>query len=416
MFAAYKNISTKEKISINDAVKGEEYFCPGCKKRLFVVTPEHKRAYFCHYRNESCIDYWKYDDTEWSDRMKSRFNINDVETPVEINKELHHIDINVKNRLAIMLQTGTIHAATLKEKTEFILATGYKVLWLFNFEELYKTGKITENYWNKNIAWNVPSKMFEGYQDNPRVYIALEVKDDEKDSNTVGFAVLEIADELYESKTIYVKRWLTREQFIQYYNDIADGNDPEEPYRIIEEQQRKEQEERRAAEQKAYEERLSAQRKAYEERRQKEMLEAEAKRQREEEEKRLQLEKYQAFIAEQKRLKEEATERKAKEQEERRAKQLAREQEQKVLREKEEELQLLECKHTIVELWNEYQPKQFITVKNKYGYVYRIDRNPLEQLSKYGRIYGEPKGDRLGEPSEFVVDANDPIWKKNYSI
>ena len=112
------------------------------------------------------------------------------------------------------------------------------------------------------------------------------------------------------------------------------------------------------------------------------MLEAEAKRQREEEEKRLQLEKYQAFIAEQKRLKEEATERKAKEQEERRAKQLAREQEQKVLREKEEELQLLECKHTIVELWNEYQPKQFITVKNKYGYVYRIDRNPLEQLSK----------------------------------
>lgn len=95
---------------------------------------------------------------------------------------------------------------------------------------------------------------------------------------------------------------------------------------------------------------------------------------------------------------------------------LEREKEQKAIREKEEALRLLECKHTIVELWNEYNPRQFITVSNKYGSVYRIDRNPFEQLARYGRIYGEPKGDRLGAPSEVVIDANEPIWKKNYAI
>ena len=416
MFAAYKNINTKEKISINDAVKGEEYFCPGCKKRLFVVTPKYKRAYFSHYKNESCIDYWKYDDTEWSDRMKSRFNINDVETPVEINKELHHIDINIKNRLAIMLQTGTIHASTLREKTGFILGTGYKVLWLFNFEEMYKAGKITENYWNKNMTWNVPSRMFEGYEDNPKVYIALEIKDDERDSNIAGFAMLERIDELYDSKTIFVKRWLTRDQFVQYYNDIADGKDPEEPYRIIEEQQRKELEARRAAEQKAYEERMAAQRKAAEERRLQQLKEEEEKQRREEEEKRIRQEKYLEFIAEQERKRKEEAEQREKEIAERRAKQLEREKEQKAIREMEEALQLLECKHTIVELWNEYNPRQFITVSNKYGAVYRIDRNPSEQLARYGRIYGEPKGDRLGAPSEVIADANEPIWKKNHAM
>lgn len=405
MFAAYKDIRTKEKISINDAVKGEEYFCPGCKKKLFVVTPKQKKAYFCHYRNESCIDYWKYDDSEWSDRMKSRFNINDVETTVEINKELHHIDINVKNRLAIMLQTGTIHASTLKEKTEFILEAGYKVLWLFNFEELHEAGKIRENYWNRNMTWNVPSKMFEGYQENPKVHIALEIKDDESDSNIAGFATLERVDELYDSKTIYVKRWLTRDQFIQYYNDIADGKDPEEPYRIIEEQQRKEREER-----------LAAQMKAAEERRQQQLMEEEERRKRYEEQQRLEQEARRKRQEEIEKQRQEETARKKKENADRLAKQLEKEKEAKAIREKEEEKQLLECKHTIVELWDEYHPKQFLTVSNKYGFVYRIDRNPSDQMFRYGRIYGEPKGDRLGQPSEVIVDANEPIWKKNYAL
>ncbi len=232
MFSAYDNQNNK--ISINDAVAGEFYICPTCKKRLYVKAGGRKKPHFCHYRNESCIDYWKYDESDWSNKWKSSFSNEEV----EIIHHEHHIDIEVKNNLGIMFSSSSMHWETFIEKTDYMLRNINNAMWLFNLTDLYKKGTIEPK--RNCIIWRGIWKMFYDYQylENA-VWIVIEIAV----KGVSWFGILKDLDRSYNDKTLYVLRWLKEDQFRRYFNDIADKKDPELPYKVEEERQRKLKEE-----------------------------------------------------------------------------------------------------------------------------------------------------------------------------
>lgn len=223
------------KISVNNAVKDQLYFCPTCRKKVFIKTGERRQPHFCHYRNESCIDYWKYDETEWSNNWKDSFDIDDIEKTYND----HYIDVEVKNNLGIMFSSTSMHRETFVEKTDFMLENINNAMWLFNMTNLYEKNIIKPE--RKSIYWRNIWKMFSNYKySDKRLWIVVEISVD----NVRWFGILKDIDKSYDDKSLYIKRWLKFEQFKKYYNDIADKKDPEQPYIEEEERLRKIEEER----------------------------------------------------------------------------------------------------------------------------------------------------------------------------
>ena len=220
MYSAYDE--KQSKVSINDALSGSVYYYPTCKKRVFVKSGStRKHAHFCHYRGQSCIDYWKYDESEWSNEWKSHFDKDQVETVYHD----HHIDIEVKNNLGIMFQSSSMHRETFIEKTDYMLNNVNNAIWLFNMTENYNNEIIKPG--REQIIWRNIWKMFSDYiYSDRKVWIVAEIVKD----GIYWYAVLENLAESYEDKRLYVKRWIKREAFIKYFNDIADRKDPEQPY------------------------------------------------------------------------------------------------------------------------------------------------------------------------------------------
>ena len=193
-----------------------------------------KETSFCHYRNESCIDYWKYDESDWSNKWKSSF----LNEEVEIIHHEHHIDIEVKNNLGIMFSSSSMHWETFIEKTDYMLRNINNAMWLFNLTDLYEKGTIEPK--RNCIIWRGMWRMFHDYQyPENAVWIVIEIAV----KGVSWFGILKDLDRSYNDKTLYVLRWLKEDQFRRYFNDIADKKDPEFPYKAEEEKQRKLKEE-----------------------------------------------------------------------------------------------------------------------------------------------------------------------------
>ncbi len=425
MRAAYTK--DKIKVDIDHYIDGMEYFCPTCGKRLFVKHGEKKLPHFSHYPKETCIDYWKYDESLWANSMKKMFDVADIEKPITHNNETHRVDTLVKGKLAMMFNTGPVSAGDFWDKNYFILSNGLKVMWVLNFIELMGKGRIKQSY-NKNVLfYKRPAKMFEDYTDNNKMWLVLELHDDSYDKDSSCFVVLHNVKETYTNGAIYVKRWLTRMQLIDYFNDIADGKDPEERYRIIEEQERakreaelKTQQERIKAEaerRRQQEEEAEKQRKLEEQRREKERLESlqrlqgdtnnriEAKRKgygyAGEYEREGDLEDDTAYFSKDV-IKSSNNNKNVLEMPETASSYQLAEMER-----------LKDAVHTIVDLWNYYNPNEFLTVKSKDGRIFKITSDPVAQLQKYKRIYGYPLKTK-DKKSCVIEDALEKIWIANF--
>ncbi len=275
MYSAYDN--EFKKISINDAVVGQTYFCPTCKKKLYVRTVKGKRPHFCHYPGESCIDYWDYDESKWSEKWKNSFSKEEVEI---IHYE-HHIDIEVKNNLGIMFSSSSMHRDTFVEKTNYMLSNISNAMWLFNLTNLYEKGTVDPK--RDRVRWRNIWKMFSDYPyENRNVWIVIEII-----VNGIScFGILKDIDRAYTDKTLYIRRWLKEEQFRKYFNDIADKKNPEQPYVEEEERQRKLKEEadKKARIVREKQEAIEKAKKEEAERKRKKEYEAQLKKQQEEEE------------------------------------------------------------------------------------------------------------------------------------
>ena len=59
--------TNRNRISIENAIKGNQYFCPTCGEILTIRATESLavKTHFAHKRGTICYDDWKHDMSEW---------------------------------------------------------------------------------------------------------------------------------------------------------------------------------------------------------------------------------------------------------------------------------------------------------------------------------------------------------------
>lgn len=177
-FALDKN---DNRIGINDAIKGEKYFCPICNGELVVKDGKINAKHFAHL--SSCVDSWHYDLSEWHLKMQSFFPKENREVVVFGNGKHHRADILI-DKTVIEFQHSPISAEEYKERTDFFLSLGYRIAWVFDVDDQWKNKKLFfYSQQNDNlITWLNPLRFFsvgpQVYDNNKNFSVWLYWEDD----------------------------------------------------------------------------------------------------------------------------------------------------------------------------------------------------------------------------------------------
>lgn len=131
------------RVLIENAVEGVEYFCPICGKRVIIRAKESLAVaqHFAHKKGECCPDKWNYNDkSEWHRAWQNWFPKECQEVVVENNGVKHRADVFI-NGTVIEFQHSPITAEEIAERNKFYAACGYKIVWVFDAE-----GKIKNEF------------------------------------------------------------------------------------------------------------------------------------------------------------------------------------------------------------------------------------------------------------------------------
>lgn len=158
MFIAYDKDEVA--IDIEDAVKGEEYFCMTCGFPLLIKEGTQNAKHFAHKAGE-CTDSWHYDMSKWHIRMQSYFPKEAREVVVKLGNKTHRADVLV-DKTVIEFQHSSISAEEYMDRNDFFNSLGYKVVWIFDvsqqyrFEDLYYSSEDNDYL----LTWKNPIRIF----------------------------------------------------------------------------------------------------------------------------------------------------------------------------------------------------------------------------------------------------------------
>lgn len=126
------------KIAIENAVKGCDYFCPdcGCPLILKAVDSPGIRTHFAHKKGADC-DTFQHDMSDWHLDWQKRFPLDNREVSLEVNGIKHRADVLINNTV-IEFQHSPIKAEEIARRNEFYLASGHNMVWVFDADEKIK--------------------------------------------------------------------------------------------------------------------------------------------------------------------------------------------------------------------------------------------------------------------------------------
>ena len=87
--------TNRNRISIENAIKGNQYFCPICGEILTIRATESLavKTHFAHKRGTICYDDWKHDMSEWHLSWQRQFPEQYREVVIEKNGIKHRADM-----------------------------------------------------------------------------------------------------------------------------------------------------------------------------------------------------------------------------------------------------------------------------------------------------------------------------------
>ena len=131
--------ANNEKVSIENADKICEYFCPVCNEKLSIKATYSLsvRPHFAHKKGTECLDDWKLDMSEWHYNWQCQFPEEYREVVVEKDEKKHRADVLI-NGYVIEFQHSPISRDEIKERNKFYTNCGYKVIWVFDANDKIK--------------------------------------------------------------------------------------------------------------------------------------------------------------------------------------------------------------------------------------------------------------------------------------
>lgn len=122
-------------IPIENATRGNHYFCPTCGEHL-IVKAENSLAvhkHFAHRKGTQCTDDWNYDMSEWHRAWQAKFPIECREVVKEKDGVKHRADVLI-NQTVIEFQHSPITSEEIAKRNDFYRSLGYQVVWVFDAE------------------------------------------------------------------------------------------------------------------------------------------------------------------------------------------------------------------------------------------------------------------------------------------
>lgn len=136
------------RVTIEEALRGGEYFCPLCGGRIIVKAKgsEAVSEHFAHKNKVEC-DSWRSVAnvmSEWHRAWQNCFPKECREVVVQSGGVKHIADVLINNDTVIEFQHSPITAEEIAERNRFYTECGYKVVWVFDAD-----GKIKNK--NKSV-------------------------------------------------------------------------------------------------------------------------------------------------------------------------------------------------------------------------------------------------------------------------
>ena len=139
------------------------YFCPICGEKLVLKKGEVRIPHFAHPAHSSCSDSWHYDMSDWHREWQERFPREAQEVVMTANGEKHRADVFVKNTV-IEFQHSPLSCDEFEERNAFYISLGYKVIWLFDLTENFHDDSIEESQKRANVfKWRRPKSTFNDF-------------------------------------------------------------------------------------------------------------------------------------------------------------------------------------------------------------------------------------------------------------
>ena len=153
----------QKRISINDAVQGNTFFCPVCLEKMFIKAGSERARHFSHYPKCECNDSWngQYDMSDWHFEWQNQFPSENQEVVVEYDDERHRADV-LTDRTVVEFQQKPLSAGKFNNRNVFFHNIGYKTVWLYDMCEEYKNGHIIDLK-NDRFSWDKPQQKYPKY-------------------------------------------------------------------------------------------------------------------------------------------------------------------------------------------------------------------------------------------------------------
>lgn len=128
-----------ERISIENATKDTQYFCPVCGEPLTIRATNSLaiKTHFAHKRGTICYDDWTHDMSEWHFSWQKQFPEQCREIVIEKDGIKHRADICINNTV-IEFQHSPITGEEIAKRNNFYLSCGYQVVWVFDATDKIK--------------------------------------------------------------------------------------------------------------------------------------------------------------------------------------------------------------------------------------------------------------------------------------
>lgn len=209
---------TGKRVSIENAIPGNEYHCPICNSSVIIKAKDSKniRTHFAHKSLCDCDD-WKHDMSEWHYQWQLKFPEEWREVVVEANGIKHRTDVMIEElNTVIEFQHSYISPKDFSARNTFYNACGYIVVWVFDANSKLKQDG--ENC----FVWNRPRECFDEYEWKKSPY-CLFVQNYSNNDDNILFACAFNRKSFIPYKTdIPIKP----ENFLKQFKAINDANIP----------------------------------------------------------------------------------------------------------------------------------------------------------------------------------------------
>lgn len=165
----------RNRIHIDDAIKGEHYICPVCDTQMLPRKGKKNIYHFAHrYEGDEIrCDSWNYDKSDWHFSWQNMFEKEQQEITFTANNEKHRADVFANNTV-VEFQHSPMNETVYNTRNTFYTSMGYKVIWLFDVRNAEIDQQLFGYKFKKEIA---AINSFNNENTEVHVYLQMTGKD-----------------------------------------------------------------------------------------------------------------------------------------------------------------------------------------------------------------------------------------------